>query len=175
MTITKLDPAWYVLHTKSRFENIVNDGLIKKSMDSFLPKIKIRSKRRDRKLMIRTPLFPGYLFVKTDLRPDRHLDILKTAGAVRLLGTREGPVPVPGKTIESLKLMVDAREAVSTGKRLKKGARVMVMAGPFAGVIGAFVRYRGKRRVVVNVEALGQWASVDVREEDIEPMPEILV
>ncbi|MCP4692338.1 MAG: transcriptional antiterminator, partial [Desulfobacterales bacterium] len=84
MNNTKLDPAWYVLHTKSRFENVVYDGLLKKTLETFLPRIKTRSRRRDRKMMIQTPLFPGYLFVKTDLHPVRHLEILKTAGAVRL-------------------------------------------------------------------------------------------
>jgi len=65
----RLNRLWYVLHTKSRFENVVNDGLGKKSIEVFLPKITVKSKRRDRKAMIRVPLFPGYLFVKTDLAP----------------------------------------------------------------------------------------------------------
>ena len=30
-------PAWYVLHTRSRFENVVRDGLAKKSVAVFLP------------------------------------------------------------------------------------------------------------------------------------------
>jgi hypothetical protein len=46
--------------------------------------------------------------------------------------------------------------------------------GPFTGVIGTFVRYRGKERVIVNVEALGQYAGVEVGEEDIEIIPKIL-
>jgi transcriptional antiterminator NusG len=33
----KLERLWYVLHTKSRHENVVNDGLLKKSMEVFLP------------------------------------------------------------------------------------------------------------------------------------------
>ena len=45
----KLERFWYVLHTKSRFENVVNEGLIKKSFEVFLPKIKVRSRRRDRR------------------------------------------------------------------------------------------------------------------------------
>ena len=44
----------------------------------------------------------------------------------------------------------------------------MVVSGPFAGVTGAFVRYRGRGRVVVNIEALGQYAAVEVSEDDIE-------
>jgi transcription elongation factor/antiterminator RfaH len=166
--------SWYVLHTKSRFENVVYDGLYKKSVEVFLPKIKVRSKRRDRRLMINVPLFPGYVFVKTDLNPHRHLEIVKTVGAVRLIGTKDGPVPVPSVNIESLKIMVAADHPVTTGNRLRKGDRVMVVAGPFTGVTGTFVRYRGKGRVVVNIEALGQHAGVDVDEQDVELLPKIL-
>ncbi|UCH20228.1 MAG: UpxY family transcription antiterminator [Deltaproteobacteria bacterium] len=166
--------CWYVLHTKSRFENVVYDGLCKKSVEVFLPKVKVPSRRRDRKLLIRVPLFPGYLFVKTDLDPNHHLGIVKTVGAVRLIGNRDGPISVPSSTVESLKIMVATDHPVTTGDRLKKGDRVMVVAGPFAGVTGTFIRYRGKGRVVVNIEALGQHAGVDVNENDIELLPQIL-
>lgn len=174
MAFDPLIPNWYVLHTKSRFENVVFDGLLRKSVDAFLPKIKVRSRRRDRRIMIEVPLFPGYVFVKTDLYPQHHLDILKTAGAVRLIGTKGGPVPVDESTVESLKIMVTSDSAVSAGNRLKKGDRVVVVSGPLTGVIGTFVRYRGKERVIVNVEALGQHAGVDVEEKDVERLPDIL-
>jgi len=169
----ELQHLWYVLHTKSRFENVVNEGLINKSVEVFLPKVQVRSKRRDRKTMITVPLFPGYLFVKTDLSPHNHLEIVKTTGAVRLIGTKEGPVPVSRTAIESLKIMVEGNSQVSTGYRLKNGDRVIVISGPFAGVSGIFVRYRGQDRVVVNIDALGQYASVEVDKEDVEILSEI--
>jgi hypothetical protein len=50
----------------------------------------------------------------------------------------------------------------------------MVVHGPFAGVVGTFARYGGKERVIVNIEALGQFAGVDVNEEDIEILPELM-
>jgi transcription antitermination factor NusG len=140
----------------------------------FLPKVTVRSKRRDRKAMIRVPLFPGYLFVKTDLAPVSHLEIVKTAGAVRLIGSKQGPVPVPEDTIESLKIMVSTDHPITTGNRLKKGDKVLVVQGPFAGITGTFIRYGGKGRVIVNIEALGQYAGVEVSEDDIEIVPKIL-
>jgi transcriptional antiterminator NusG len=170
----KLSRLWYVLHTKSRFENVVNDGLGKKSIEVFLPKVMVRSKRRDRKAMIRVPLFPGYLFVKTDLAPQSHLEIVKTVGAVRLIGNKQGPIPVPAETVDSLKIMVASDHPVTTGYNLKKGDNVLVVRGPFAGVSGTFVRYGGKGRVVVNIEALGQYAGVEVGEDDLEIIPKIL-
>ena len=174
MTDRTLERLWYVLHTKSRHENVVNDGLLKKSMEVFFPKVTVRSKRRDRRVMIRVPLFPGYLFVKTDLHPNVHLEIVKTAGAVRLLGSKQGPIPVADDTIESLKIMVAGDHPITTGYSLQTGDSVMVVHGPFTGVVGTFVRYRGKGRIVVNVEALGQYAGVEVSEDDIEIIPKIL-
>jgi len=153
---------------------VVNEGLIKKSIEVFLPKVRVRSKRRDRKVMIRAPLFPGYLFVKTELNPYEHIEIVKTVGAVRLIGNKDGPIPVPSETVQSLKIMVKGSNTVLTGARFKKGDRVMVVYGPFAGVVGTFARYRGKGRVVVNIEALGQFAGADVNEEDIEILPELM-
>ena len=173
MINNSLSCNWYVLHTKSRFENIVNDGLIKKSIEVFLPKILVKSKRRDRKMMIRVPLFPGYLFVKTDLDPYRHLEILKTVGSVRLIGNKDGPVSVLSETVESLKIMVAADGKIVTGPGFKKGDHVMVVYGPFTGVAGTFVRYKGKGRVIVDINALGQFAGVDVSEEDVERIPDI--
>lgn len=170
----RLIESWYVLHTKSRFENVVHDALAKKSTEVFLPKIQVKSKRRDRNIMIRVPLFPGYIFVQTDLTPEHHIEILKTAGAVRLIGNKEGPIPVSSDTIESLKIMVQADHPVKTGSQFKKGDPVIVINGPFTGVSGIFERYRGLSRVVVNIEALGQFASVDVNEDDIEKLPKIL-
>ena len=174
MVDNKLESLWYVLHTKSRFENVVHEGLLKKQIEVFLPKITVKSKRRDRKKMIRVPLFPGYVFVKTNLHPQHHLEVVKTAGAVRLIGSRKGPVPVPDETVDSLKIMVSTDLPVTTGNQLKKGDRVMVVSGPFAGVIGTFVRYGAQGRIIVNVEALGQYAGVEVSEDDIEVLPKIL-
>jgi len=173
METDRLTYLWYALHTKSRFENVVHEGLIKKSIEVFLPKVLVRSRRRDRKVMLRVPLFPGYLFVSTDLNPNEHIEIVKTAGVVRFIGNKDGPISVPQETIESLKIMTEGDHTVTTGYRFKKGDRVGVVSGPFTGVTGIFVRYRGKERVIVNIEALGQYAGVDVNEEDVEKLPEI--
>lgn len=166
--------SWFVLHTRSRFENVVSDGLLKKSIEVFLPKILVRSKRRDRKLMIRIPVFPGYLFVKSNMNLYEQVEIVKTLGVVRFVGTKDGPVPVPEETVESLKIMVNSESPIATGNRLARGDKVMVVNGPFTGVIGTFITHKGKGRIVINVEALGQTAAVDVEASDIEPLPKIL-
>jgi transcription elongation factor/antiterminator RfaH len=167
-------PAWYVLHTRSRFEQVVSDGLEKKSLETFLPKITVMSKRRDRRKKIRVPLFPGYVFTRSDLNAHERLEIVKTIGVVRLVGNKDGPISIPDEAIDSLRIMVAVDSPVETGTRFRKGDRVMVVEGPFAGVVGAFVRYRGFGRVVVAIEALGQYAAGDGPEEHVERLPDIV-
>ena len=152
---------------------MVFEGLEKKAFETFLPKIRVKSKRRDRKVMLNVPLFPGYLFVKTNLNPVEHLEILKTIGVVRLLGNRKGPVFVPNNSIDSLRIMTNLDATVVTGNIIRKGEKVIVMEGPFAGLTGIFLRYKGKGRVVVNIDTLGQSAGVEISEEDIEKLSEI--
>ncbi len=172
--ITQLHRAWYALHTRSRFENTVNDRLLGKSIEVFLPKAYVRSKRADRKKMIRIPLFAGYLFVKTDLNPKEHLEILKTAGAVRFIGNSEGPIPVSDETVESLKIMITSDKEIVTGIEFQEGDPVMVIRGALTGIKGVFVRYKGNTgRVIVNISALGRFASAEVEEGDIQPLPKI--
>jgi transcriptional antiterminator NusG len=166
--------AWYVVHTKSRFENVVSEGLAKRARGAFLPKIRVQSRRRDRKKMIHIPLFPGYVFVRCTLNPYEMVEVLKTTGVVRFVGSRTGPVAVPDPDIESLQIMISTDLPVTTGTRFKKGDRVMVIAGPFAGVTGIFERYQGQERVMVYVEALGQFAAVEVGVDDVELLPAIL-
>ncbi|MEE9401886.1 MAG: UpxY family transcription antiterminator [Desulfobacteria bacterium] len=172
MDQTHIQPAWYVAHTRSRFEQVVFDGFGRKSLGAFLPKITVMSKRRDRRKKIRVPLFPGYIFIRSDLNPHERIEIVKTTGVVRLVGNKDGPIPVPDEAIDSLRIMVDVDSPVETGTRFKKGDRAMVVEGPFVGVIGTFVRYRGLGRVVVAIEALGQYAAVNVLEEHVEKLPD---
>lgn len=174
MKDAKPESAWYVLHTRSHFENVVFTSLSGKQLETFLPKMRVKSRRKDRHKMIDVPVFPGYVFVRSTLLPAEHVDILKTVGAVRLIGNSAGPVPVPDDTIDSLRIMTNVPDSVFTGHRFERGDRVLVTAGPFAGVIGVFSRYQGLERVVVEVEILGRFAAVEVTEADVEPLPKIL-
>lgn len=164
---------WYALLTRSNFEKTVFNSISKKRFETFLPQTKRKSIRKDRKLMIDVPLFKGYLFVKTSLDPAQQLNILKTTGAVRLLGNQSGPVPVPETQIESLRILTSSNLDLITGAtvKLKKGDPVMILEGAMAGIQGEFIQYKGQGRVVIKIDALGQWVGVDMDEDMIEKVP----
>ena len=41
-----------------------------------------------------------------------------------------------------------------------------------AGVKGEFARYKGKGRVVIKIGVLGQYAGVEVKEDNVEKVPD---
>lgn len=167
---------WFALLTRSNFEQTVYNSIIKKKIDVFLPKVRKQSRRKDRKLMLELPLFPGYLFVKSTFQSSDQLEILKTTGAVRLLGNKAGPVPVPRLQIESLKILTSSKMDLITGSniRLQKGDPVQILSGPLSGARGEFTRYKGHGRVVIKIDLLGQYAGVEVSEDNIEKIPDLL-
>ncbi len=172
-----LGKKWYALLTRSRFENVVTEAIQKKSIDIFFPKIKVQSRRKDRTKMIDVPLFPGYLFVKISLDPGEHLNVVRTVGAVRLLGSQSVPIPVSEQHIESLKIITSTGYGLITGatSTLEQGEAVVVINGPMSGVKGEFLTHKGKGRVIIRVEALGQFAGVEVDADDLERLPPILL
>jgi transcriptional antiterminator NusG len=170
------DLNWFALLTRSNFEQTVYNNINEKKIDTFLPRTRKKSKRKDRKLMIEIPLFPGYLFVRSTFEPAYQLRILKTLGAVRLLGNKLGPVPIPDYQIESLKLMTSSNMDLITGNtiQLAKGDPVMILQGPMAGLKGEFSRHKGKGRIIIKVDLLGQYAGVEIAGEDVEKIPDLL-
>ncbi len=168
---------WFALLTKSNFEQIVYDNLVKKRIETFLPKTKRKSKRKDRNLVIEVPLFSGYVFVKSTFESAFQINILKTFGAVRLLGNQSGPISVPQSQIESLKIMANANIDLITGTniKLKKGDPVMILEGPMAGVKGEFTRYKGKGHIIVKIDILGQYAGTEIAENKVEKISDLLI
>ena len=126
--------------------------------------------------MIEVPLFPGYLFVRSTIEPSAQLNILKTLGAVRLLGNTQGPLPIPDSQIKSLQLMTAANVDLITGSLmlLQKGDPVMILEGPMAGVKGEFTRHKGRGRVIIKIDLLGQFVGVEMDGENVEKIPDFL-
>ncbi len=172
-----MEQSWFALLTKSNFENVVCERIFKKNIEIFLPTIKTKSRQRNKKIMIDRPLFPGYVFVKSSVNPQTYLNILKTPGAVRLLGTKGTPVPIPETQIESLKILTKSDNDIVTGdsRKLKKGTPVMITSGPMIGVKGLFIKYKGKNRVIIDIDSLKQFAGIEVMKDCVEKVPDIML
>ncbi len=160
---------WYAIHTRSRFEQKVFDGLSGKSIEAFLPRIQVMSRRKDRRQTILVPMLPGYIFARSDLNPDEHVQILKTVGVVRMVGFRGKPIPAIEEEIVSLMVLDGTDRTVRNRAYIKRGDRVMIMEGPLKGLVGFYIRHKGlSDKVVVSIELLQRSLEVEMADWALE-------
>lgn len=162
---------WFAVYTKSRAERVVRDHLQDQGLEPFLPEHLVWSRRRDRRLSISVPLFPGYLFVRLAPRNEMLIRVLRTSGVVSILGQGPGtgrPQPVPDQEVESLKLMLAGPGRVSPEPYLRTGDRVRVISGPLTGCTGFVLHRRGAQRLVVSLHIMERSVAVDIPDADLE-------
>jgi transcriptional antiterminator NusG len=171
VSIETTQTYWYCLHTRSRHEEVVFQRLEEKRIHSFLPRLEVWSRRKDRKKKIQKALFPGYLFVHELLDPYHRLEILKTPGVVRILGNEEGPTPVPDSQIESIQTILNGKSAVTPFPYLKEGQLVRVVYGPLKGSEGFLLKIKeGKEKLIISVDILQRSVAVEIDGASVEPV-----
>jgi len=158
---------WYAVYTNVRHEKKVAQQLTDRSVDCFLALYKCVRRWKDRQKEIELPLFPGYVFVRTDLR-DR-LRILSVPGIVHIVGVLGRPAPLPEEEIQVLSRR-PACARLEPHPFLSVGRRVRVRSGPMAGLEGILIRRKDRLRVVLSIDLIMRAVAVEVDEADIEPI-----
>jgi len=110
--------TWYVARSKPRAERLAAMAIEARGLTAYLPEW---SRRRRGGQVEREPLFPGYLFVRTDGRKDALLRARSAPNVARLLGSPAGPEPVPDGLVEEIRVRCErrAREPFAKGERVR--------------------------------------------------------
>lgn len=146
---------WYVVRARTRREAGAEAHLCAQGFRVFLPRV-TRTVRHARQLRtVRTPAFPGYLFVALDLERDRWRSVNGTSGVLSLIMGDDSPMPVPEGVVEALVGYVDDRGLCRFDRDLAEGQSIRVIAGPFAEAIGQLVKLDAHGRVRVLLEIMG--------------------
>jgi transcription elongation factor/antiterminator RfaH len=161
------DSSWYAVYTSPRHEKRVEQGMLGRRVQCFLPVYRSVRRWKDRRKQLDLPLFPGYVFVRIGLR-DR-LQVLGTPGVVQIVSFNGKPAPLPEAEIEMLRSRLLGNVWMEPHPYLKVGRRVRVRNGPVAGLEGILVRRKERFRVVLSIDLIMRSIAVEVDEEDIEP------
>lgn len=160
---------WYAVRTRSNYEFKVSYLLNKRSIKTFYPTILKWSRRRDRKIKVARPLFPGYLFVECSATAIDWLEVKKTEGVVNILGTKKVPLPIPAEQIDTVRRIVDSGIDPMPHPYLNVGERIVVVDGPLRGAIGIFERFNDKKgTLVISVDLLGRSLAAEVDNNVVE-------
>lgn len=167
-SISDFTGLWWVAHTKSRNEKALAQDLVAKNISYFLPmtwKVQRRSHRTLRSLL---PLFSGYLFFCG--QEAERLELLRTNRVANVIEVKNQE-----KLLDEL---VQFERALRAGapltpyKYIRAGQRCRVIAGPLLGLEGIVIQIKNIARLLLQIDILGQAASVEIDIDMIEPIDE---
>jgi transcription antitermination factor NusG len=161
---------WFAIHTRSRHEKIVRDGLTRKGIEQFLPTVFTTRQWQDRKQRIEVPLFPGYCFARFSLMERQA--VLQVSGVAHIVGMGNRPEPIADEELQALHTLVTGPLAYNAFPylNLNYGAPVQVIHGPLAGVQGTLIRKNKRQRLIIAVHVIHRAAAVEIDAADIVPL-----
>ena len=131
-----LKNEWYAIRVKTRHENIVECVLKNKNLSPVNLTYLEKSKRKDRKKVLKKSFFPGYMFLYTKLNKEAHLEVLKTQGVIEILSTSIGPISIPEIQINNILKLQNYSGKILNTHQFAKGMLVRVLKGPLEGLVG---------------------------------------
>ena len=153
---------WYLLQTKPNAHVMACDNLRRQGFDVFLPLIYKTTKKNGKFLDIKTPLFPGYVFMGTSSDHISWKSINGTRGVSSAL-TLDGVYrSVSAQIIGGLQSRCDKDGVIQSLNDIVKGDRVRIERGPFSEFICTIDQIGDDKRAWVLINLLQQQTRAEV-------------
>jgi transcription antitermination factor NusG len=159
---------WWVAHTKSRNEKALANELRRKNVQYFLPMTWKLHHYRGRKMRSFIPLFTSYLFFCG--KDKERVETLKTNRVANVIEVVDQQHFVD--ELEQIQQALAAGSPLSPHAYLKEGQKCRVTGGPLADLQGVVVRTSKTARLVLQIDMLGQAASVEIDTDLLELVEE---
>jgi transcription antitermination factor NusG len=160
---------WNAVYTRHQHERSVADSLAGNGFEVFLPTYDVIRQWTDRKKQLSLPLFPCYVFVRSNF--ERRLQVFTTPGVHFVVMFAGRPAPIPELEMEAIRKAVESRLRVEPHPFLRCGDWVRVTSGPLADVEGILVRKKGCYRLILSAELLGKSIAVEIDAFSVKPLP----
>jgi transcription antitermination factor NusG len=119
---------------------------------------------------VELPLFPGYIFVRVLDSNERRVEVLRTPGVVRFVGSPPIGTAIPDTEIESVRTLLEQKVPWTSYPFLKAGQRVRIRRGGMDGLEGILLRRDGEDRLIISIDAIERSLSFSIQGYDIEAM-----
>ena len=159
---------WYALYTQPRKERQVHSFLEQKGVETYLPTVQRKVRRRDRPDLV--VYFPCYLFARLDFEATPQSSIAWMPGIRRVVSFGEQPAIVAEEIVNLIRERLSDVDDVGYG-RLRQGDRVRFSSGPLRDLDAIFDRpLSSTDRVRVLLNVMGRMTAVDTDYSAIAPL-----
>jgi transcription termination/antitermination protein NusG len=160
MDINRLHHFWFAIQVRPRHEFLTAKLLRGKGYEEFVPIYTSRRQWSDRAKQIELPLFTGYVFCRFDA--EIRWPIVSTDGVIRVLGTRNGPEPIPDEEIDAIRKVRDMGLTPRPYDYFQAGDRVRITSGPLSGIEGTLISIRNRRHLILSIDLIRGSVVVDM-------------
>lgn len=168
------DRHWYAVHTKPRKEHTVEEYLLSRGIEVYLPLLKEGSKNAVRNKREK-PFFSCYLFARVNLNQVPLSSLNWAPGVNRVVSFGGQPTVVPDEVVDWLKrrlAQIDGRDYYQ-GLPLQPGDRLRVVKGPLKDLEVIFdKRLSSGERARVLIEILGRLTVCEVNLDHLQRVGE---
>lgn len=159
--VTSDEPAWFVIHCYSGYENKVRHnleqriesmGMKDRIFDVVIPTQEETEVKDGKRKTVERHIFPGYVLVKLLLSEESWYVVRNTPGVTGFVGMGNNPTPLRQEEVAQIFKRMDA-DAPTVKVSFKQGERVRIVDGPFndfRGVVSDIDMERTKVRVMVS-------------------------
>jgi transcription antitermination factor NusG len=163
-----MNKNWFVFYTKSRQEKKINDLLLKRGFEPFLPMQQVMRQWTDRKKKVTVPLFNSYIFVFVE--EHRIPDVLQIPGIAWNIRHNEKPAVLHVAELNTIKRFVETGwllEVTAAQAHFELGDKVRVLDGPLKGTIGRLTAFHNKHQFSLVLESIGQVITAQIEKNAI--------
>lgn len=171
VTSRQAGPQWYAIRTRSRHEKRVAEDLNEKAVQAFLPLRQVERQWSDRRKVVETPLFTGYVFVRIEATATARVPVLQTNGVIEFLGVRGIGLPIPDAEIVAIQRLVGERVEVEEHPFLQVGQRVRICGGSLDGLEGILTGKDGRNSLVVSIDLIERSVAMRISGYRVEALP----
>lgn len=159
--------AWYLVYCKPREEVRAQQNFALQTIQTYLPKIMQTKIQKGKKVIVESPLFPNYLFVRFDPKIISVSTIRSTRGVSQIVGCQETMTPLC-HLVFALRQQEKQRKIIADSNQLSKnnleevvplfkaGDKIVFSNGPFQDLEGVFEQKNGNKRCMVLLKILGE-------------------
>ena len=159
-----LDKKWFIAQIKPNSYNVAIQNLERQGFETFLPKMEITKRQKNKFLVNSVYVFPGYIFVFFDPHIITWTKINSTYGVSKILAFNKRPSEISPDLILELKNRYEINSNPTQKDKLQKGDTVKFHLGPFADLIAKVESVDENNRIWVLLEAMGGYRRLKLQQ-----------
>ena len=158
-----LDKKWFIAQIKPNSYHKATQNLERQGFETFLPKMEVTQRQKNKFVVKSVYVFPGYMFVCFDPHIITWTKINSTYGVSKILAFNKKPSEISSNLILEMEIRYKINSNSTQKEKLQKGESIKFSSGPFTDLIAKVESVEEKNRIWILLEAMGGYQKLKLQ------------